>query len=616
MKLKYFLVLLLALFIEHLTFNITYATVRYVSTTGSSTPPYTSWETASDSIQKCINICNFGDTVYVANGVYKEQVIMRTGLSLIGGGMDSCLISFQTTGVPAVEVVESCVLKGFKIVVPNTLNTWGIRTNGNSGLITLNKIVNASLGIYVDDSNIIIYKNILENIKTYGIWIFNSNSVIRQNVIYTDPNSQSGTIAGIRLEAFNNSYSPTVDSNYIEVNKWEGIRKSFGTNPTINNNTIILKHISTIGIWLSSSDSAKVYNNSIYAEKGYNGIENVATQFIKIYNNYLIGEFSNRALAVGPDNKVKNNVVTNSGLGAYAWGNQNLDFKYNNVWNNAVNYSGFTPDSTNISVDPMVVNDDVTRGELDFHLQKYSPLIDAGDPNILDKDGSRSDIGLYGGLYGESYKYLDLAPRAPINLTALVDTNYITLNWNKNTEADTAYYKVYIDTVSGFQIDSTKLISSTTDTFFIQVNPHNVTRFVYKVTCVDKQGNESKPSEELIVNITSVSMNGYPMTISDYILYQNYPNPFNPSTTISYRLINRGYVKLYVYDIKGELINVLVNKEQESGFYEVEFNVGSGLPSVPDIPGLASGVYIYQIIVKSENNIPVFSDIKKMLYLK
>ena len=613
MKLKYFLFLLLA---EHLTFNITYATVRYVSTTGSSTPPYTSWETASDSIQKCINICNFGDTVYVANGVYKEQVIMRTGLSLIGGGMDSCLISFQTTGVPAVEVVESCVLKGFKIVVPNTLNTWGIRTNGNSGLITLNKIVNASLGIYVDDSNIIIYKNILENIKTYGIWIFNSNSVIRQNVIYTDPNSQSGTIAGIRLEAFNNSYSPTVDSNYIEVNKWEGIRKSFGTNPTINNNTIILKHISTIGIWLSSSDSAKVYNNSIYAEKGYNGIENVATQFIKIYNNYLIGEFSNRALAVGPDNKVKNNVVTNSGLGAYAWGNQNLDFKYNNVWNNAVNYSGFTPDSTNISVDPMVVNDDVTRGELDFHLQKYSPLIDAGDPNILDKDGSRSDIGLYGGLYGESYKYLDLAPRAPINLTALVDTNYITLNWNKNTEADTAYYKVYIDTVSGFQIDSTKLISSTTDTFFIQVNPHNVTRFVYKVTCVDKQGNESKPSEELIVNITSVSMNGYPMTISDYILYQNYPNPFNPSTTISYRLINRGYVKLYVYDIKGELINVLVNKEQESGFYEVEFNVGSGLPSVPDIPGLASGVYIYQIIVKSENNIPVFSDIKKMLYLK
>ncbi|OQY70610.1 MAG: hypothetical protein B6D44_15405, partial [Ignavibacteriales bacterium UTCHB2] len=183
MKPKYFFSLILSFLIFNCSLLI--GTVRYVSTTGSSTPPYTSWETAADSIQKCINICSFGDTVYVANGVYKEQVVMIPGLSLIGGGMDSCLINFQTTGVPAVEVVESCVLKGFKIVVPNTLNTWGIRTNGNSGLITLNKIVNASLGIYVDDSNITIYKNILENIKTYGIWIFNSNSVIRQNVIYT-----------------------------------------------------------------------------------------------------------------------------------------------------------------------------------------------------------------------------------------------------------------------------------------------------------------------------------------------------------------------------------------------------------------------------------------------
>ena len=591
-----------------------------MSKSGSSTPPYTSWETAADSIQKCINLCVNGDTIYVANGVYKEQVVMIPGLSLIGAGLDSCIIDTRAlvTAVDYTSVIvnDSCFITGFNILVYyNSSKGYGIKNIGNGVcLITLNKITSGGLGTFISTGPTI-YKNVYDNV-TIGIWLFTSNSIVRKNIIYIDPNAISSDAYGILIEATSNGPNPVIDSNYIEVNRGEGIYKSFGTNPTISNNTIILKHIGTRGIRLSSSDSAKVYNNSIYAEEGYNGIENNATQFIKIYNNYLIGEFSNRALAVGPDNKVKNNVVTNSGLGAYAWGNQNLDFKYNNVWNNAVNYSGFIPDSTNISVDPMVVNDDVTRGELDFHLQKYSPLIDAGDPNILDKDGSRSDIGLYGGLYGESYKYLDLAPRAPINLTALADTNYITLNWNKNTEADTAYYKVYRDTVSGFQIDSTKLISSTTDTFFIQVNPHNVTRFVYKVTCVDKQGNESKPSEELIVNITSVSMNGYPMTISDYILYQNYPNPFNPSTTISYRLINRGYVKLYVYDIKGELINVLVNKEQESGFYEVEFNVGSGLPSVPDIPGLASGVYIYQIIVKSENNIPVFSDIKKMLYLK
>ena len=71
------------------------ATIRYVSKTGLSIPPYTSWETAADSIQKCINICVFGDTIYVANGVYQEQVVMIPGLSLIGSGADSCEINTQ-----------------------------------------------------------------------------------------------------------------------------------------------------------------------------------------------------------------------------------------------------------------------------------------------------------------------------------------------------------------------------------------------------------------------------------------------------------------------------------------------------------------------------------------
>jgi hypothetical protein len=48
-----------------------------------------------------------------------------------------------------------------------------------------------------------------------------------------------------------------------------------------------------------------------------------------------------------------------------------------------------------------------------YLLQMFSPLIDAGDPNILDVDGSRSDVGLYGGPYGQSYEYKDLPPKKP-----------------------------------------------------------------------------------------------------------------------------------------------------------------------------------------------------------
>ncbi len=109
--------LLFSLLIIHSTFLI--ATVRYVSKTGNSTPPYITWETAADSIQECINICVFGDTIYVANGVYQELVVMIPGLSLIGAGTDSCIVdsrNFPPQGLHTVEVAESCLIKGFHIL--------------------------------------------------------------------------------------------------------------------------------------------------------------------------------------------------------------------------------------------------------------------------------------------------------------------------------------------------------------------------------------------------------------------------------------------------------------------------------------------------------------------
>jgi hypothetical protein len=247
----------------------------------------------------------------------------------------------------------------------------------------------------------------------------------------------------------------------------------------------------------------------------------------------------------------------------------------------------------------------VSEDSSDFRLQMFSLLIDRGDPSILDPDGSRSDIGAYGGPFGESYKYKDLPPKAPRGIEAFTDSSFITIKWRKNTEADFSYYKLFRDTTAGFTADTTTFIGVFTDTLFIQPLPSGVEKLFFKLTAVDSQGNESAVSEE--AGVTLVSVNNQWEVVDDFRLYQNFPNPFNPATTIPFRLSQRAYVKLAVYDIKGELIEYLINEEMARGYYEAEFKAKN----------LTSGIYLYKIdIISSESRIPQFSEMKKMVFIK
>ncbi len=48
-------------------------------------------------------------------------------------------------------------------------------------------------------------------------------------------------------------------------------------------------------------------------------------------------------------------------------------------------------------------------------------------------------------------------------------------------------------------------------------------------------------------------------------LVYNHPNPFNPSTTIDYVLLESAKVRVCVYDLKGRLVEELVNEHQNEG---------------------------------------------------
>ena len=77
-------------------------------------------------------------------------------------------------------------------------------------------------------------------------------------------------------------------------------------------------------------------------------------------------------------------------------------------------------------------------------------------------------------------------------------------------------------------------------------------------------------------------------------LMGNYPNPFNPETKIRFSTEKYSQVKVTIYSILGEKVNVIQNSELKAGTYNISWHgIDSKGNKVP------SGVYFYE--VKSDN---------------
>ncbi|MHC1738858.1 MAG: hypothetical protein AB9882_12710 [Ignavibacteriaceae bacterium] len=600
------------LFIILMLTECVFGTIRYVSKTGSSTPPYLTWETASDSIQKCINICVDGDTVIVANGVYKESLIINAAITFIGSSMDSCVIDGRGLDIFTVNAKNNFHISGFKI--------YGkARTTSVTAGIILTKM---QKNMNVSDCKIIDCERAIDTYMSSGLL---------NNLIIT------GVYMGIGTWCASDTCKPKLTNSLIivenDVNAY-AFYSSTGGRPTLLNN-ILLSRVengqssNAQGI-TSATEISKVIKNNLFG--GFlssisTGSSNDSTI---VHNNVFTGQnYSDYGVfySVRRSLKAKNNVILNN-KEVFFFITSQPELDYNIFWNNGnLLPSPYHLGSHDIHADPMFVKDTLASSQKgDFHLQMYSPGIDAGDPNILDVDGSRSDIGLYGGPLGQSYTYLDLAPKPPRNLTAHLTDGQILLTWNRNSEADLFRYRVYRDTVPGFIYDTSKIIGVVSDTFFVDNLPdyYRAGTYYYKITAIDSAVNQSPASEEITVVVTGAA-EGPPIVTEEYKLLQNYPNPFNPSTVIPYRLKEGGYVKIMVYNLLGELVKVLQNGYQNPGYYEVDFSPtkeerrkGEGILEFETFyrNDVVSGIYLYRIEVIGEGNIPRFMDMKKMMLVK
>ena len=90
-------------------------------------------------------------------------------------------------------------------------------------------------------------------------------------------------------------------------------------------------------------------------------------------------------------------------------------------------------------------------------------------------------------------------------------------------------------------------------------------------------------------------------TIPDNLaLSQNYPNPFNQSTRIDFEIPEESFVSLKVYNLLGQEVAVLAEKEYSSGAHSVTF----------DASHLANGIYFYTLRAGS------LSETKKMSVIR
>lgn len=97
-----------------------------------------------------------------------------------------------------------------------------------------------------------------------------------------------------------------------------------------------------------------------------------------------------------------------------------------------------------------------------------------------------------------------------------------------------------------------------------------------------------------------------------FALEQNYPNPFNPTTTIEFELPEASIVTLKIYNLLGQEVATLFDREEIELSETVEFDASS----------LPSGVYLYRIVAETIADedagiaSETFTQVKKMVLVK
>lgn len=242
------------------------------------------------TIQDAIDNANEDDTIYVFNGIYKENILIsKNRLTLVGEDKESTIIKGDgNKHTITIELANNVTITSFSITTEPLVSEFaGIYIyNCIDTLIQNNLIFENGQGIKCKDaqsfniSNNEIFKNIKFEWNAAGIWIESGNHwVVRKNRIYEN-------VGGILVIGVFGNYipSPVIECNKITdntdsglifdsckcitiqkneiTNHYQGIFiiNSHNSNLTFAFNNIIDNNLS---IWILLSSGFQFINNNI-----------------------------------------------------------------------------------------------------------------------------------------------------------------------------------------------------------------------------------------------------------------------------------------------------------------------------------------------------------------
>jgi len=283
------------------------------------------------TIQEAIDAANTGDTIYVRNGTYYENLFIKKTISLVGENPEITIIdgskanaSFSPTVYLYGEDVKDVRICNFTIRGSN--NAWGIYILFQANTYIDNNIIaNNSGGIVADfsDNNTFINNTVINNKSEGVLFFYSSENTMKDNTI--SGNKYNFGISG-------SSFNHDIDKS----NRVNGKSIYYLKNQS---NLVINPHsFQNVG-YLALINCTNITVENLNLANNYNGILLAHTKNSTLRNN----AFKNNSRAMGitdsTNNTIQsNNITDNTWLGISLVHSPDNRFRGNNLVGNRLNF--------------------------------------------------------------------------------------------------------------------------------------------------------------------------------------------------------------------------------------------------------------------------------------